>query len=240
MAKKVAKKLAEIAPFDINSFNFEIKHKFDLTAKQIEVLKVAQDPKTKMIILDGYPGTAKTFLSMLIALEKLRDHEVQGITAFRSTVQSKDGETGFFTGDWEGEKGKFLGGPFYQKMEEVLKKGDMDTIATKAFSFLPSSVVRSYSFRDECLILSEAQNCFFETIFTAATRAGEGSFVIVEGDSIMQNDLGDTSGFSKFCKMFNDEESMDNGVRYFKFDETDVVRSGLVQYLVEKRLKNAE
>lgn len=237
MAKKVANKIAEIAPFDINSFNFQISHKFDLTDKQVRVLKTAQHRDTRMIILDGYPGTAKTFLAMLVALEKLRDHEVRGITAFRSTVQSKDGETGFFTGDWEGEKGKFLGGPFYQKMEELLKKSDMDTIAINAFSFLPSSVVRSYSFTDECLILSEAQNCFFETIFTAATRAGEGSFVIIEGDSVMQNDLGDTSGFTRFCKMFNDDESKENGIYYFKFDEKDVVRSGLVQYLVEKRLK---
>lgn len=59
---------------------------------------MAQNPSTKMIILDGLPGTSKTFLSILIALEKLRDKRVRGITALRTTVQSKDGDTGYLPG----------------------------------------------------------------------------------------------------------------------------------------------
>ena len=240
MARKTAKTQEpkkEVAPFDFNSFNFKISHDFKLTKKQRDILKVAHLPDTKIIILDGYPGTGKTMTSMIIGLEKLRDKVVNGITAFRSTVQSKDGETGFIPGEIS-DKTKFMMGPFNQKMEELIpSKSDRETVTNKMFDFLPTSFVRSYSFRDECLILSEAQNNFFESIFTVASRAGEGSFVIIEGDSIMQNDLGEKSGFNKFCQMFNDQESRDNGVYYYKFDEKDIVRSDIVQYLVTKRLK---
>lgn len=222
--------------FDFDKFNFTIKPKFKLTKKQIEVLKTAQNPSTKMIILDGLPGTSKTFLATLIALEQLRDKQVRGITALRTTIQSKDGDTGFLPGSWE-EKGAFLGNPFIQKMNELISNKDRDIIQRHMFDFLPSSFIRSYSLMDECLILSEAQNAFFETIFLCATRAAEGSFCVIEGDTIMQNDIGNRTGFKKFCDMFNDEESRSRGIYYFKFDETDIVRSDLVQYLVEKRMR---
>jgi len=232
--KNTAKKTND-GVFDFENYNFTVKSTFKLTEKQINVLKICQKPSTKMIILDGLAGTGKTTLSMQIALEKLRDKKVGGITALRSTIQSKDGDTGFLPGSWE-EKGQFLGNPFLQKMDELVKPNDKEIISKHLFDFLPSSFIRSYSLRNECIILSEAQNVFFETIFLCATRVGEGSFIIIEGDSIMQNDIGKRSGFKDFCNMYNDEESRERGIYYFQFDEDDIVRSDLVQYLVSKRL----
>lgn len=241
MAKKIAKKTVarEEAAFDFNQYHFDIKNPYKLTEKQKQVLKTAQNPNTKMIVLDGLSGTSKTFLSILIALEKLRDKKVSDITSFRSTVQAKDGETGFLSGDLP-EKMRFFANPFYSKMEEILSHSDLEIISKKMFDFLPTSFIRSISLKDECLILSEAQNCFFSTIFDVCCRAGEGSFVIIEGDSVMQNDLQNSkynSGFSEFCKMIDDEESKRFGIHLYKFDESDIVRSDLVQYLVMKKIK---
>ena len=223
--------------FDGENFNFKVSHKLKLTEKQKHILKVAHDPATKMIILNGVPGTGKTLASMLIALEKLRDKQVDGITAFRSTVQSQDGATGFLPGEIS-DKLKYMAGPFYQKIDELVKPDEAKTIKTKLFDLLPTSFVRSYSFRNECLILSEAQNCFESTIQDVACRAGEGSFVIIEGDTLMQKDIGVRSGFEKFYKMFDDRESYENGISCFTLDETDIVRSDLTQYIVTKILRS--
>jgi hypothetical protein len=38
-------------------------------------------------------------------------------------------------------------------------------------------------------------------------------------------------------KLFNDAESVEQGIRTFEFDENDIVRSGLVKYIV-KKIKN--
>jgi predicted ribonuclease YlaK len=237
MAKKTAKKQEEPKEplFDFNSYHFDIQHKFKLTKKQIEVLKVAQKPETKMIILDGYPGTAKSFTSVLVALEKLRDKKVRGITAFRSTVQNQIGATGWLSGGLD-EKMQYFAAPFYAKMGELLKDADREKISTKLFDFLPTSFVRSISLADECIILSEAQNCDRSVIIDVATRAGNDSFVIIEGDSVLQNDLGKNSGFKRFYEMFDDQESRDFGIHCFKFGVEDIVRSGLVQFIVEKEL----
>jgi len=236
MAKKIAKKLAEVTPFDINAFNFQIDHKFDLTEKQIEVLKTAQHPDTRMIILDGPAGVSKSFLAVLVALEKLRDHKVEGITALRSSVVSADSEVGFLAGELA-DKMKYFASPFGQKMKELLKDSDAKIIMEKSFEVLPVSFLRSYSFEKECLILSESQNCLMESLFLCSSRAGEGSFVILEGDSQHQNDIGNRSGFKKFCEVFDDEESRDNGIHIFRFGIEDIVRSDFVKFLIEKRIK---
>lgn len=236
MAKKVAKKIAEITPFDINAFNFQISHKFDLTEKQVEVLKTAQHPDTKMIILDGPAGVSKSFLAVLVALEKLRDHKVEGITALRSSVISADSEVGYLAGELS-EKMKYFASPFGQKMKELLKDCDAKTIMEKSFEVLPVSFLRSYSFEKECLILSESQNAMIESLFLCSTRAGEGSFVILEGDSQHQNDLGKRSGFKKFCEIFDDDESKENGIHIFRFGVEDIVRSDFVKFLIKKRIK---
>jgi len=235
--KKTAKPSVEPKEplFDFNNYHFEIDNPIELTKKQKEIARVAQRADTKMIILDGLPGCSKTYMATLIALEKLRDKKVSGITAFRSTIQNSQGATGYLSGDLV-EKMHYFSAPFYHKMEELLKKDDKDIISKKLFDFLPTSFVRSISLRDECIILSEAQNCGRSVLIDVATRAGEGSFVIIEGDSILQQDLGKASGFKRFYEMFDDQESKSHGIYCFKFGVEDIVRSGLVQFIVEKEL----
>ena len=234
--KAVKKSVSQEEPlFNFNNYHFELNYSIVLTKKQKEIARVAQRADTKMIVLDGPAGVSKTYLAMLIALEKLRDKKVSGITAFRSTIQNSQGATGYLSGDL-GEKMHYFSAPFYHKMEELLRKDDKDIISKKLFDFLPTSFVRSISLRDECIILSEAQNCGRSVLIDVATRAGEGSFVIIEGDSILQQDLGKSSGFKRFYDMFDDEESRDHGIYCFKFGVEDIVRSGLVQFIVEKEL----
>jgi predicted ribonuclease YlaK len=237
MAKKktVKQEQPKEVPFDFNAYNFKISHDFKLTQKQKDILKVAHDPNTKMIILDGLAGTGKTALTSLIALEKLQSKVVQGVTALRTTVAAKDGEVGFLPGEIS-SKMEHLSAPFYQKMDELLQPSDKKIVCEKLFDVFPSSFIRSFSFKDECIILCESQLSTEETLFTCATRAGEGSFVILEGDSVHQNDLGKNSGFKKFCKMFDDEVARQNGIYYFQFGVEDIVRSGLVRFLLERRM----
>ena len=237
-AKKNAVKLHEPneATFDFNKYQFNINQKFKLTKKQINILKTCQKPDTRMVILDGPAGVSKTYVAMLIALEKLRDKKVDGITALRSSVISADSEIGFLAGTID-DKMKYFSNPFGQKLKELLKDSDVEIISKKLLDVLPVSFLRSYSFTDECLILSESQNVMNESLFLCASRAGEGCFVIMEGDSQHQNDLGKKSGFKRFCEAFDDEESRNNGIYYFKFGIEDIVRSEFVKYLITKRIK---
>ena len=49
-----------------------------------------------------------------------------------------------------------------------------------------------------------------------------------------QADINGRSGFRKMISYFDDEESVSNGIHVFRFTDDDVVRSGLVQFIVKK------
>lgn len=223
---------------NVNQINFQIKNKIPLTNKQKCFLQKAHDSKTKCCIIAGVAGTSKTFLGMLLALEKLRDGKIDQIVSFRTTVQAKDSETGFLPGEWIGGKDQFFIGPFEQKLNELLDVESVNEIKKNhLFKFLPTAALRGMSFNRTCIILSEAQNASLSTLIDLICRAGEDSFVIVEGDDLFQNDWGHRSGFAEFVRIFSDYDSSENGVLFERFKEEDIVRSEFVKFVMNKYAK---
>ena len=50
----------------------------------------------------------------------------------------------------------------------------------------------------------------------------------------MQSDIGNKSGFTQITRLFSDDESKEQGIRCFGFNEDDIVRSELVKFIVKK------
>ena len=73
-------------------------------------------------------------------------------------------------------------------------------------------------------------------LVTLITRVGEFSKLFICGDPD-QSDINGKSGFTSIMNVFDDEDSKNNGIHIFKFDEEDIVRSGLVKFIL-KKLKN--
>jgi phosphate starvation-inducible protein PhoH len=73
----------------------------------------------------------------------------------------------------------------------------------------------------------------FKELFTLITRTGEFSKMFICGDPD-QSDINGKSGFLKMISYFDDEESKANGIQVFRFTEDDIVRSGLVQFIIKK------
>jgi phosphate starvation-inducible PhoH-like protein len=86
------------------------------------------------------------------------------------------------------------------------------------------------------IVADEAQNMTKKELITLITRVGEFSKLYVCGDPD-QSDINGKSGFSAVMNIFDDQESRDNGIHIFKFDEEDIVRSGLVKYILKKLKK---
>jgi len=216
--------------------SFEIR-KLKWTPKQEQIIQTALNKETNIIILDGLPGTAKTLLSVYCSLELMKAQKISDIVYIRSLVQSSDGQTGFLTGDLE-QKTYYYNVPLFDKLGELLNKSTIDSLnkqeRIKAF---PVSLLRGYTFNVNSIILDEGQNMVFDSLVTTATRLGKFSKLFVCGDSLMQNDLGKKSGFNEFCRIFDDQESRDNGIFYFKLGVEDIMRSGITQYIVQKIAK---
>lgn len=222
------------------SFCLNIQHRSDLTDIQKEIIKAALDKDVKCVILDGRPGTSKSYTTILSSLMLLDLHSVKEIVYLRSLVQSRDGQTGYLKGDLD-EKTFYYNEALNQTLSEILPRNDIKRLEeSEKIKCYPTSMLRSYNFNNAAVISEESQTMTFDSIFTIATRLTPYSKLFVIGDSIYQNDLGKASGFKKFIEIFSDQEAYDNGFRYFKLDSSHIVRSPFVKFVVEKVEKYQE
>lgn len=86
------------------------------------------------------------------------------------------------------------------------------------------------------IVAHNCQNSSLSEIFTILTRFGpycKGFFLAdPEQSDLPKNQQGD---FEKIFKLFDNEESRQAGIHVFKFDETDIVRSDLVKFIITKK-----
>ena len=161
-----------------------------------EALMTGAD-KAPLVIIKGMAGTAKTFYSLAVGLEKLYNNpngEYRRIVISRPNAQF-DEDIGFLPGD-EQEKIAPLMRPVIDNLEQLLDSdegrryenemllGDKISeiferglIQTEALNFIRGrSIVKTY------LIIDEAQNMTPNQVKGIITRAGRGTKIILLGD----------------------------------------------------------
>lgn len=150
-----------------------------------------------LVIVKGQAGTAKTFYSLAVGLEKIFNHptdEYRRILICRPNAQF-DTDIGFLPGD-EQEKISPLMRPIMDNLEQLLDANeeerytneielkskidelfDRNIIQTEALNF-----IRGHSFIKTYLIIDEAQNMTPNQAISIITRAGKGTKIILLGD----------------------------------------------------------
>ena len=207
-----------------------------LTSKQIELLNLLQNKTTKLVFISGPAGTAKTYTSILAGLTLLNHKRVSEIVYVRSIVESSDNKLGFLPGEMDEKMSPYIQ-PLIDKLEELLPKHDIDKLKKEErIHGFPINFLRGLSWNAKCIVADEAQNMSKKELITLITRVGEFSKLFICGDPD-QSDINGKSGFVPMMNVFDDEESRNNGIYVFKFDEDDIVRSGLVKFIL-KKLKN--
>ena len=153
--------------------------------------------KVPLVIVKGMAGTAKTFYSLAVGLEKVMDstnQEYRKILVTRPNVQF-DNDIGFLPGS-EQEKISPLMRPIIDNLEQLLDSDDAERYSDeKALSGKIEEVfdrgiivaeamnfIRGRSFAQTYLIIDEAQNMTPKQVTGIITRAGKGTKVILLGD----------------------------------------------------------
>lgn len=208
-------------------------HERDLNEKQKKFLEIALDKNTKIMFVSGPAGTSKTFMSVLASLKLLNQKRMSDIIYIRSAVESSDSKIGFLPGDGHEKMAPYIQ-PLLDKLNELLPKSDIDYLQKEErIDSIPIGFLRGLNWNAKCIIVDESQNITLKELITIITRIGEFSKVFILGDPD-QSDIGQKSGFTKMISIFDDEDSQKNGIFIFKFDEDDVVRSGLVKFIIKK------
>lgn len=234
MAKKNNKKTANNHSklSDPTKFHFELKEIQPLTENQGRTFDAYDDGKN--LLIHGFAGTGKTFISLYLALETILTNKTKydKIIIVRSVVPSRD--MGFLPGTIA-EKAQVYEEPYKEICDTLFGRGDgYQILKLKGLvHFTTTSFLRGLTFNNAIVIVDEIQNMQFSEIDTVMTRLGDNSKVIFCGD-FRQTDFkrdDEKSGLFKFMQILGRMSNFE----HIEFAQEDIVRSGIVKdYIIKK------
>jgi len=177
----------------------------------------------------GPAGTGKTFLAVAYALGLLLAGKRKKLILTRPIVEAGE-NLGFLPGDLAQKINPYLR-PLYDAMETMTSLSTIHRLEESgSIEIAPLAYMRGRSLQDAVVILDEAQNTSVEQMQMFLTRLGEQSTAIITGD-ISQVDLPRhrKSGLVHAMDILQEIE----GVEFVLFDSRDVVRSRIVQQIID-------
>ena len=176
----------------------------------------------------GPAGTGKTYLAVALAVNALKNKDVQKIILARPAVEAGE-RLGFLPGDLQEKVDPYLR-PLYDALFDVLGRENATRLKEKeTIEVVPLAYMRGRTLDNAFIILDEAQNTTPEQMKMFLTRMGFGSKVVVTGD-ITQVDLprGKKSGLVEARRVLRDIEE----ISFCYLKEVDVVRHRLVKKVI--------
>lgn len=177
-----------------------IQFQIELNTEQREAKEIIL--ANKITLLKGEAGTAKTLLACNVALDLLFTKEVERIYIARPFVYAEKEPLGILPGSVQ-DKLIGLTTPIIENMYNLYNREKINSLLQDGIiNILPLAFMRGMTLNNSVLILDEFQNATLTQTYTALSRLGKGSKVIVTGD-MTQCDLAkkSDSGFDFFKRL---------------------------------------
>jgi len=181
-----------------------------------------------LVISIGPAGTGKTYLAVAMAAAALSEKRVRRIILARPAVEAGE-KLGFLPGDLAEKVNPYLR-PLHDALHDIIGYDKVARMMERGIiEVAPIAFMRGRTLNDSFIILDEAQNTTPEQMKMFLTRIGFNAKAVVNGD-ITQVDLpqGRQSGLREAQEVLADIA----GIKFFFFDQRDVVRHSLVQQIV--------
>ncbi len=203
------------------------KPRWDFQARS-EKQKLAWDAinENTITFLVGPAGTGKTYVPTAYAANALIEGQVNSIVITRPTIEAGE-KLGYLPGEFSDKVKPFLM-PILDAADKIMGPGSNTRIEVeKKTRIEPLAYMRGRTFSSSIILLDEAQNVTVSQMRMFLSRLGDGSKIIVNGDST-QSDIRD-------CRLmdFVDSLSKINGIGVVKFDDGDIVRHPLISKVLE-------
>jgi phosphate starvation-inducible PhoH-like protein len=181
-----------------------------------------------IVISIGPAGTGKTYLAVAMAAAALLEKRVKRIILARPAVEAGE-KLGFLPGDLVEKVNPYLR-PLHDALHDIIGYEKVGRMMERGIiEIAPIAFMRGRTLNDSFIILDEAQNTTTEQMKMFLTRLGFNSKAVINGD-VTQVDLpqGRMSGLREAQEVLAGVE----GIKFFYFDQRDVVRHSLVQKIV--------
>ncbi|MDD3687780.1 MAG: PhoH family protein [Bacteroidales bacterium] len=185
--------------------------------------------KNDLIFAIGPAGTGKTYTSIALAVQALKEMQVKKIILSRPAVEAGE-NLGFLPGDVREKLDPYLQ-PLYDALLDMIPFKKLEKyMEEKVIQIAPLAFMRGRTLSDAFVILDEAQNATYTQLKMFLTRMGENSKFIVTGD-LTQIDLPrkKDSGLPTAREILGNISE----ISFVEFDKGDIIRHKIVGKIVE-------
>jgi phosphate starvation-inducible PhoH-like protein len=153
------------------------------TLNQEAYINLLTDPSKLIVFATGPAGTGKTMLAMMAGIKALKEGEITKIVLTRPAVGVDDERHGFLPGDLN-QKMEPWTRPLFDVLSEYYDKKDIvKMLDEQILEISPLAFMRGRTFKNSWIIADEMQNATPNQMKMLLTRLGEGSKMIVTGDT---------------------------------------------------------
>ena len=191
--------------------------------KQETYIDLLTDPEKLIVFATGPAGTGKTMLAVLAALQAFRAGTIDRIVVTRPAVGVDDEEHGFLPGDLN-EKMAPWTRPIFDIIGEYYRQSEIARMLDDhLIEISPLAYMRGRTFKNSWILADEMQNATPSQMKMLLTRIGEGSKMIVTGDTQQADRKEDDNGLLDFQHLVHDYSSC-KYVSGIEFSHRDIQR----------------
>lgn len=177
----------------------------------------------------GPAGTGKTYLAVAAAVAMLKAARVRKLVLVRPAVEAGE-KLGFLPGTMQDKVNPYLR-PLLDALHDMMDYDQIQRMmACDLIEIIPLAFMRGRTLNEALVILDEAQNTTKQQMLMFLTRLGQGSKMIVTGDT-SQIDLPEPaeSGLIDAVRRLRRVR----GAAFVALGQVDIVRHSLVQRIVD-------
>lgn len=197
------------------------------TPNQVKLAQLVKE--NDLVFAIGPAGTGKTYISVALAVQALKNKQVKKIIITRPAVEAGE-NLGFLPGDLKEKIDPYLR-PIYDALNDMVPFEKLQYyMEREIIEIAPLAYMRGRTLNNAYILLDEGQNTTPMQMKMFLTRMGPESKMIVTGD-ISQVDLpsNQRSGLKEATRILANVK----GIGIIELNERDVVRHKLVRDIIE-------
>ena len=208
-----------------SKFEDNLSHFLTPNPRQKELIRSIQN--NPITLVSGEAGTGKTLFSIQTLYQLLKKGEINQIIIIRLITDEEN------VGSLPGEIGDKLYPyllPIIDNLELFLPQGEINYLLNQEkIKILPVGYIRGRSFINKGIIVEESQNLLTSQIIKIATRIGENSRLIFNGDD-SQPDIQGRCGIQYLHSLFQGIE--DIGI--VRFTSSEIKRHPIIAKILDR------
>lgn len=172
-------------PIQIDTYRKQPRrvHLTPKTLSQENYIELLDSQEKLIVFATGPAGTGKTMMAVLAALKAYQNGECKKIVITRPAVGVDDEEHGFLPGDLNQKMAPWTR-PIMDYIAEYYRPQDINAmLEDQVIEISPLAYMRGRTFKHAWIIADEMQNATPSQMKMLLTRLGEGSKLVVTGDT---------------------------------------------------------